>query len=209
MMVTLAKKSTKKENIIPEALVRDHINGVAFYYRGYKEVLKKKKQLDDVMGTSGLQSLVVSLIFGYLFGTLNRKKYQILTSEVGNHLAKGDNLAFDIAIFEKSVLTPDKITSKYIDVAPKLVIEVDTQFRIETAGINLATLEEYILIKTEKLLYAGVEKVIWVLLSSRRVMVATLEDDTWHISPLHKDIAVLDGIKLNIARFLEEEGVSW
>jgi hypothetical protein len=150
---------------------------------------------------------VVSVIFGYLFGKLNRKKYQILTSEVGNHLSKGDNLAFDVAIFEKSILTPDKINLKYINVAPKIVIEVDTQLRIETEGANLAVMEEYILRKTEKLLHLGVEKVIWVLLSSRRVMVASLEDDTWHISPLSRDILVLDDISMNITAFLEEEGV--
>ena len=60
-------------------------------------------------------------------------------------------------------------------------------------------------VKTNKLLEFGVAKVIWVMSSSKRVMIATPTDD-WRIVDWHKDIEVLDGISFNIGQYLKSEG---
>lgn len=60
--------------------------------------------------------------------------------------------------------------------------------------------------KIEALLVFGVEKVIWVLSESEKVLVAT-NDDKWYLTSWKNDIEILEGITFNIAQFIENEGI--
>ena len=55
----ISKKSksarSKKAGDIPAALVKETIDGIPFYYAGYRSVLNKTKTLEDIMADSGLQ----------------------------------------------------------------------------------------------------------------------------------------------------------
>lgn len=121
-------------------------------------------------------------------------------SEAGLHIDHRNNLANDIAIYDQKVLTPEKISTKYADVPPKIVIEVD----IETDVFDMGE-SEYIYKKTRKMLDFGIEKVFWVLSSAQVVIVATPEKiETFH---WHKSIELIDNQFFNIGAYLDKKGI--
>lgn len=128
MTVTLEKKPRVRAiPKIPEALIYEILDGKPFYYKGYKEVLSKKKTIEEILGCSTLQAELVSYIMELFFTTIKPSSnlYRIYCNEIGNHIDHRNNLSNDIAIFEKSVMTPDKINTKYADVPAKVVVEID------------------------------------------------------------------------------------
>nr|WP_299417632.1 hypothetical protein [uncultured Emticicia sp.] len=86
----------------------------------------------------------------------------------------------------------------YASVAPKIQIEVDVDADIEDFELP----EAYINLKTEKILAFGVEKVIWILSESKKVMIAT-KDENWQITNWHKEIVISEGLYFNIGQYLQ------
>lgn len=115
-------------------------------------------------------------------------------------------MGLDIAIYDKKILTADKITNKYIDVAPKLLIEVDVNVEMADTTSNL--FEEFVLRKVRNLHKFGTEKVIWLFTKSKTVIVA-YPDNTWKVLDWDTEIELIDGIKCNIDKYLKEEGIDF
>lgn len=209
VMIGEASASTQATKVrprkIPESLVKETIDGVPFYYRGYRSVLNKTKKLEDIMADSGLQIFIKSWLLELLLTQMNRSKYRAFAGELGNHFDHGNNLALDVAIFEKSVLTADKINAKYVDVAPKIVIEVDVRVELEDRSADIFT--DFVLRKVRKLHAVGTEKIIWIFTRSKTVIVAR-PGNTWDVLDWDTDIELLDGITFNVARHLKEEGIN-
>jgi len=171
------------------------------YYRGYKDVLNNKKTLDDIMGSSGLQSFIIQYILEILYIKVGRTLYHFLTNEVGTHLGKKDNLSGDVYVYEKRKLTPSEINQQYIKVPAKVAVEIDSKIDI-SKDKDL----DYVNIKTQKLLNFGVEKVIWIFTGSQKVLVAQKDVD-WLTKDWNQDIELLDGHFFNIGQYLKNEGV--
>ncbi len=187
---------------VPDYLIYEIMDGKPLYYKGYQQVLKKKKTPEEIMGASGLQSIVVSYLFKLLVRFLNDKQYHTVASETGVHLDHRNNMANDLAVYDRSVLTPDKITTKYIDVPPKLAIEIDIK-----ADISSPEDADYLQRKTQKLLDFGTEKVIWIFTHTQKIMIAPKGQD-WHIVvDWNKEIELIDGLFFNIGNYLNEEGI--
>ena len=193
--------SVQPIDAIPEYLVYETIDNKPFFYHGYKQVISPQK-LEDIMGCSGMQSLIISAILRFLYKNLSEDDYEIVTNETGLHLNKGDNLATDIGIYDVDVLTSEQITDKYLNVAPKIVIEVDTN--ADTQDYDAAM--NYYHLKTEKLLDFGVEKVIWITSKSKKVMVATADAD-WRIFSWQNEIEIVEGIRFSITRLLKQRHI--
>jgi Putative restriction endonuclease len=192
----IVKKRTLK---IPDNLIWEVLDGKPLYRKGYKDVLRKLKTLEEIMGTSSWQSLLCGALVRFLNRQLD-DSYDVLINELGIHFEKGDNVSSDICIVPR--LTAEQITKKYATFAPKIIIEVDLD--IDTEEMNDV---EYIHKKTQKLLDFGVEKVIWILTFSKKVMVATPEND-WILSNWNRDIDIVNGITFNIENYLEERGIN-
>ncbi len=77
-----------------------------------------------------------------------RSEYWIATNEAGLHLSHGNNLSADIAIFDRSILTPNHRDFQYITVPPKVVIEVDIRADLS----DFASPLDYYRKKSKKLL---------------------------------------------------------
>ncbi len=195
--LAIEKKTTRK---IPEYLVWEVLDGQPLYRRGYKDVLRKLKTIEEIMGTSSYQSLIGDYITKLLHRQLDDEQYDVLASEIGVHLTKRNNLSNDIAIYP--LLPADKITKKYTDYPAKIVIEIDID-------IDQSVMKdiEYLNKKTQKLLDFGVEKVIWVLTNIKKVMVATNDKD-WIMVDWTRDIEIIDGISFNIQAFLDKRGIN-
>ena len=184
---------------VPEYLVRETIDGIRFYYPGYRAVLNKTKTLEEIMGTSSYQSLITTYLTKILARQLDDDVYDFLISEPGVHLKYKDNISNDIAIFNR--LSAHQITKKYADFAPKIVIEID----IDIDPTSIPDLE-YLDKKTKKMLTFGVEKVIWILTNNREIIVATPNAE-WLTVDWNNTIEIIDDITFNIYDYLVERGV--
>ena len=185
---------------IPPALVYEVLNGRPLYYRGYKDVLTGTRKVEDIVGSSSLQAILVSLIHTFVMANRDKKKYLPVTNEAGVHLDLNDNLSCDVAIFEKGTFD---ITTKYFNTPPKIVIEVDVKIDLgEFDGIDF----NYIAEKTQKLFDFGVERVLWVLSKPRRVFVAVPNQD-WIFTDWSNDVPVMDGCILNVKNLLDDEEI--
>ena len=195
---TLVKKTISNVKV-PDALIREEIDGKPYYYKGYKAVLNKEKTLPDIMGSSGLQSFIVEILFRFFIAYIPRKSYRIFTNEVGGHIRKGTNLSFDIAIFDKKILPLDKITPYYTNVPPKIVFEIDLKIEAEDEDAF-----SYVQAKTDTLFEYGSELVVWVLTKQKKLLVARpgleLQFVKWE-----EDVEVIEGVVLNLAQLIKEE----
>ena len=191
--------SLKRTPKVPSNLVWEVIDGKPLYRRGYKDVMRKLKTIEEIMGTSSYQSIICQYINKILNRELNEDVYDVMANEVGLHLKQRDNISQDIAIYP--LLSADKISKKYTDYPAKIVIEVDID-------IDPSVMKdiEYMNLKTKKLLDFGVEKVIWILTNIKKVMVAT-PNAPWTMAEWNQDIEILEGIFFNIQAFLDKRGI--
>jgi hypothetical protein len=186
---------------IPESLIYEIMDGKPIYRKGYRDVLSEKKTLEEIIGASTLQSVIVAYLVIQIGKFIDDDAYFVLTGESGVHIDHRNNLANDIAIYDQTVLTPAKISKKYADVPPQIALEVDIE-------VDVAEMTEtgYLYKKTRKLFDFGVQKIIWVLTDAQVVMIATperIETVNWD-----KDVEIMDGHAFNIGAYLAKKGIS-
>ncbi len=184
---------------IPENLIYEMINGKPVYYKGFQDYLKGTKQLDEIMGSSLLQSLIISRLV-FLLQSQLKGKYEILTNEIGVQLAKNTWRAADIAIISIDKLKRINIENNYLNFPPEVVIEVDTKADLNTIQNPFNYYHE----KTDELLQFGVPKVIWIFTVSKKIMVAE-KNKTWETSDWKEEIEVIESIKVKIADLLVDQ----
>ncbi len=202
-MVVIEKEPHREVRTIPAYLAYEEMNGEALPYKGYLEVLAGNEKAEEIMGSSSLQGVLASIIHGFLFGNINRKKYLLSTNETGLHLGTGNNLANDIVIFEKAKAT---VNDKYFDTPPKIVIEVD--IKVDLSETSWGQERDYVLTKSQKMLDFGVEKIIWVSTFNKKVFVCS-PDQNWYYADFDQDIPLLDDCVLNVAKLLDEEEIMY
>ncbi len=204
MVLTEEKKRLSKEERrrLLKLLTYEKVKGKPIYYRGYKEVLKGKLPPEAVMGSSGLQAFLVRLLVEFLLGALNRNKYEVLFNEVGFLWEKGSWRNLDIAVFEKQKVRPYLVQDKLIPIPPIAVIEVDTKADLS----NYGSFEGYMYEKTQELLDAGVQKVVWFITKVKKVFIAERGKD-WITTDWDREVEVIEGVKLSLGELLESEGI--
>jgi Uma2 family endonuclease len=203
MSVTSQTKSRNSltSSRIPSSLIYEEIDGVPYFYRGYRAVLSRKKTKEDIMGASALQSAIVSLLVHVLYKYLPFDDYLIATNEPGLHIATGNNLSNDIAVFYQSSL-PTPLDDKYFSVPPRVVIEVDVKIDLPA---NLSE-TEYVYDKTQKMLDFGVQKVIWVLTKTRRTLIAE-PNERWILTDWNDTVEIMPGCSFEMNPLLRSKGV--
>ena len=200
-MLVVEKKRKPKFRTIPSYLIYEEMNGKPLPYKGFLDVLSGKKKVEEIMGSSSLQSIIVYLVVLLIGNKINRKKYLVGTNEPGIHIRLGDNLSNDIAIFERGDVT---INNKYFDKAPKIVIEVDVKIDLSQTEWNNEW--DYIIEKSQKMLDFGTEKVIWITTKSKKIFVSS-STERWYMVNFNEDIPLIDGCILNLGQLLKDEEV--
>jgi glutamyl/glutaminyl-tRNA synthetase len=198
MVSQLIKNPSPTIRKVPSYLIAEVIDGKPYYYKDYKQVLNKKKTLEDIMGSSTLQGFIVTYLTRLLM-TLSEDEYHIFLNETGIHIDTNTNLSGDILVFDAS--KPLTINTHYANQAPLINIEIDVNIALEQEDEK-----DYIFKKTQKLLDFGVEKVIWILTKSQKVIVAT-PNENWLIISWDKNIEILRGLHFNVPAYLEKKGV--
>ncbi len=187
---------TDRNAFPPEGLIYEKVRGKPIYYRNYKEVLKGKIPPEAVMGNTDLQAYLISLLIGHIFPNLDRSRYLLMSNELGFYTSEDSFRLLDLAIFEKDKF---QFTGGYTKIPPKVVIEVDTKADLS----GYASVEEYAYEKTQELLNAGVERVIWIFTKTRKVLIAEKGSSKWIVQGWDEDFEVMDGIRLNLEEMLK------
>ncbi len=198
-MYTTLLSFKKRERKIPEYLVKEVLDGIPIYYKGYKSVLNGNKTLEEIMGSSGLQGLIILFIQKLLIKNLDENLYLPLTGEVGLHLSHKNNLSGDIMVYKAGQIPV--FTKKYLEVAPILQIEVDTNI-----DNSIITDNQYITQKTKRLLEFGVKKLIWVFTTTQTIWIAEPNQD-WRIVDWNKTVDLIEGIQMNLGEYLSTMNV--
>ncbi len=181
---------------IPKSLIYEMVDGVPIYYKGYKEYLKGTLKMEELMGSSLLQSAILTQLLVLLYQKFGIK-YHILSNELGILFDKNSWRAADLAVIKKEDLGGKILENKYLDIAPKIVIEIDTK-------ADLTEVEDtfgYYHKKTKQLLSFGVEKVIWIYTDLKSVLVA--EKDEWQIIDWETSFYILEDLEINISEIVE------
>ncbi|GAB2585232.1 Uma2 family endonuclease [Spirosoma areae] len=171
--------SARKQPVALESLVYEVMDGRPLYYRGYEDVLAGKKSPEEIMGSGSLQWVLVSYFMRVMIRQLDEKKYWFASNEAGVHIDHRNNLSHDVAIYDKQVLTPDKINTKYADVPAIMAVEIDVKADISNRSAGPFADFNYVNRKTKKLLDFGSDKIIWVFTSTQQVMIAERNADAW------------------------------
>ncbi len=180
---------------IPDTLIYEMDNGKPIYYAGYRDVLNGKLSAEAIMGSSILQSLIVTELIKFL-GNLLPANYMLLSNEIGILFSKGNWRLADIAIIEKSRITT--IDDQYIKIPPNTVIEIDTKAALE----DYEHPQNYYTQKTQSYLNFGVDKVVWMYTKSRTIEVSTKADK--HHFTWEDDIVFLNDLSFNLASLMQE-----
>lgn len=196
----IGKKVTRKRKI-PDYLVCEIMDGKPLYYRSYRDVLQKKKTIEEILGSSSLQSFIITFLMEVIFKGNLTEHYQVLLSEPGIHIDHKNNLSADILIYDKQILTADNINTQFVSVPPEVHIEVDISIELEDLKDY-----QYVEKKINKLHAFKTGKVIWILTNIRKVMVA-VPGKPWQIYNWQNDIEIEDGVSFNIGKYLDERGV--
>ena len=184
---------------IPEQLIYEMVDGKPVYYRGYREYMQGEKNVDELLGITYLQSLIITKLVFLLMSNLGND-YVVLTNEIGLQFKDKGWRAADIAIVEKQKLKGIKKKNKYLSVAPKIVIEIDTKAELEEVKDSLGYFHK----KTDELLEFGVEKVIWIFTDSEKIMVSEKNKD-WQILNWSKKITILNDLEINLQELIDED----
>lgn len=190
------KKRTKK---VPERLIKEVLDGQPIYYKDYRSVINGRKNLEDIMGASSLQGLIILYIHRLLNKNLDENIYFPITGEIGLHISHRNNLAGDIMLYHIDQIK--KFTKHYFDVPPLLQVEIDVE--IDTENI---TQNQYVTRKTKQLLEFGVRKVVWVFTATQTVWVAEPCQD-WLIIDWNKNIVLFEQIAMNLGEYLKKMNV--
>lgn len=181
---------------IPENLIYEMVDGNPIYYKGYREYLEGAKQMEELMGSSLLQSLIISRLVFFLQVHLGGE-YEVLTNEIGIQFEKRAWRAADIAIVKTTDLEDVENKDKYLNFAPEVVIEIDTKAELKEIRNPLSYYQE----KTDELLNFGVTKVIWIFTETKKVMVAQ-RDEKWETSNWDSEIHIIDDLSVIISELL-------
>jgi len=183
---------------IPDSLIYEMINGNPIYYKGYQEYLNGTKQIEELMGSSIVQSLIISRLLFLLQVELG-VEYEILTNEIGIQFEKKSWRAADIAIVKTEEIEQVKSSNKYLSFAPEVVIEIDTKAELKDIKNPLSYYHE----KTDELLKFGVKKVIWIFTETQKVLVAQ-KDQKWETGNWSEEVNIIGNYNIIIEDILKK-----
>ena len=184
---------------IPKELIYEMVEGRPIYYKGYKEYLNGNKQVEEIMGCSYIQSLIITKLV-ILLGMHLSKKYTVLTNEIGLQFSERSWRAADIAVVENDKLRNIQRKDKFLKIAPSVVIEIDTKASIEEVRDTLGYFHQ----KTDQLIEFGVGRVIWIFTDSQKVMIAE-KGEPWSTINWQDEFFIIEGISARLEDIVAEE----
>jgi len=190
------KEKVDKKKLL-QILTYEIVNGKPIYYRGYKEVLKGKKQPEEVMGASAFQSFIVKKILVFLVENLESNGYEVLSHEIGIKSPKSKR-ALDIGIFRKEDVETLIYKAEFLSVPPVVAIEIDTKAELEDNAFMT-----YMRDKIRDLFDFGVKRVIWIFTKGEVVVIAD-DPKSWKVLDWDDEFEIWEGVKVKLSELIKQ-----
>ncbi len=200
---SVVRKYERQE--VPTSLVKEILDGRPYFYSGYREVLAGEKKIEDIIGCSEIQTMVITAIVTYLIRSLPENQYTVAFNEVGLHLDKNNNLAADIAIFDRETMLSRKLTSKYTRTVPLAVLEVEIFNEDNIPSEPYTSVPT--LSKTERLLEWGVQEVVWIYPQVGKITRAKQGESVWTTTPWQETFELLGRYEFSAGTVVQDFGV--
>jgi len=168
---------SKAENISSE-FIYDIINGKPYCHKYAQGMFSR--------------AIIKSHLFEILFEGLKNDQALLIASGPALFINDRNLVTGDIMIFERDKLTIDE---NYAQIPPKITIDLD--IKVELGNMQQ---DEYVFLKTTKLVNFGVGKVVWFFTENRKVIV--VDSQSWISQEWDQGINILPGIDCNIGRYL-------
>lgn len=152
------------------------------------------------MGCSSLQAYIINYLLRLIYQNTD-ETITVYTNKSGIHLDKYNNLSGNILIYNSEQLINEKVTDKYIDIPPKIAIEIDVKTDSQDLGED-----GYFYKKTKKLLDFGVEKIIWITTKSQRILIASPQGD-WTVKDWNQSVKIMNNISFNVGEYLKKNNI--
>ncbi len=124
----------------------------------------------------------------------------VAPNEAGFRFAPRSWRNLDIAVFDRQKLLEEGIDDKYVKTPPKFVIGIDTKADLRKYGDFM----NYMMEKTQDLLDAGVQKVVWITTRDKKIIVVEKEK-RWFITDWDDTVELIEGIDLNLENLVKDE----
>jgi hypothetical protein len=170
---------------VPDYLIYEVVAGKPLYYKGYKQVIKGTKTLEEVKMESQLQAGLKARISAFIGLILLKLGYEIASGELGLNLSKNDKRGADFAIYKAENWSWQP---KCSNLPPEVIIEIDVQAEME----NMTEMD-YMQGKIKDYLAFGVKKVIWIFTKERLVFIATAQLP-WLTYDWSANVEVVEGV---------------
>lgn len=161
-----ARPKPRRKRPVPAALIRETINGIPFYYRGYRDVLNKKQTLDDISADCAIHVLIKKYFYDLLSNALDHSLFTVFVGEIGVQTEPKNQFSLGLAGYEMAQLPGEKFGFGYFDVLPKFVIEIDMKVSLDESGVE--NFAQFLNLKTQKLFDSGVERLVWVISANKK-----------------------------------------
>jgi Uma2 family endonuclease len=185
---------------IPKQLIYEELDGQIFYRKGYKDVLNQTKTIEEIIGRSSLESMILSLFVRHLYRNLDEGKYAIMTNQVGLNISLENQLVCDIALYPIKMVLDYQLDEYYFNIPPKIVIEVDIAIDLE----HIADYK-YVSKKLQALFKFGVERVLWIFTYEQKILIAEPNQD-WILRDWAKDVQLMEGHTFNLMQRIQKKG---
>ena len=184
---------------IPKILIYEEFDGHPIYRKGYRDVMLGLKTIEEIILDTNTLQFSVNFEFQKFLSRQLLDNYVISSGWLNlNHL-NVTNFQTDLSIYKKGRL---KNGIQYFETPPNVFIEID--LKIDKSDYFVSEIE-YFHKKTEQLLQWGVEKVIWVFSSSRRVLIAD-NLQRWEFNSWDIPFNVIDDVEINIWELMLKNG---
>lgn len=193
MSIAAARTQEEITKPIPDYLIYETVKGKPIYYKGYKEVLKGTKTIEEIKLESTLKTWLKAQITILLYPLLEHK-YDIFTGKLGINMSEQTRRGADLAIYKKGAI---EIDETFANLPPEIIIEIDVV--IDT---QKQTEMDYVNEKVDDYLNFGVKKVIWLFSKTKKIIIAD-KSDPWLIYNWDKEIELMEGVSFNLQTIME------
>ena len=132
MTEVVIQKETVVKQEIPKVFIAEILDGVPLYYRGYKSIIDTPSKVEEIMGSSSIHFILLDFFYALLVRNLDEKKYWRAGGESGIKIGKNNSLNLDLAIYSVDKLPATAFSKHFVEVAPEVVIEIDTSIEFDT-----------------------------------------------------------------------------
>ena len=167
-------------------------------YAGYQDVIEGLRLSGELEKRNDIQSMIYDRLTAFLNTRLSKSFDMVLARVIEINLGNCTVCVVDLAIGEEVEVFRAKKPYAQLDTLPKYVIDID----IKASEDDIEDPITYCHDKIDRLLAHGIEYVIWIFSTSKKIIIAQ-KGKNWEIIGWDQSFAHIENIEINLNKLLE------